>query len=122
MLEQLTWLRQVVADLLIQAAKGSNPRLYAEVVLDNLPTFITPRDMTERLSNENWWPQLQVLNPAVKAHAEWFAKFRAYALRVLERRTRRESPAPDGEQGSKPASSAPGINQPRPDVEEGTFD
>jgi hypothetical protein len=122
MLEKLAWLRQTVADLLVQAGKGSNPRLYAEVVLDNLPPFMQPKEMLERLSADAWLGQLQALNPGVTLHADWFTKFRNYAVRALERQARKESSAPDGEQGSETASPVSGINQPRPDVEEGAFE
>lgn len=126
MLEQLNWLKSVVTDLLMQASRHSSPRIYAEVVLDNLPEFVTPRDLLERLSNPGWLAQLTLLEPRVGEHQQWFTKFRDYALKALLRRERRAAEATmttnvnneaDGGSGGAPPDPA-GLNQPRPDVEE----
>lgn len=100
MLAQLNWLRATLAQLLIQATKQSNPRLYAEVVLDNLPEFVPPKDLLERLSAEDWWTQLQRADARIAPHEAWFTKFRSGAIRLLRHRlTPPEEPQPmtDGE-------------------------
>jgi hypothetical protein len=88
-LQQLSWLRATTAQLLVQAQKQSNPRLYAEVVLDNLPDFIEPQALLERLGAETWWAQLQQLDARITPFAEWFQKFRDYAVRSLSRQQRK---------------------------------
>lgn len=103
MLAQLNWLRGTLAQLLVQANKQANPRLYAEVVLDNLPPFIPAKDLLERLSGESWWIDLQRADGRIAGHAEWFLKFRNYAIRSLRRELEKAEPAAD------PASR---VNQP----------
>ncbi len=41
MFQKLQWLKAQLGALLNQAARGKDPELYAEVMLDNLPTFVT---------------------------------------------------------------------------------
>ena len=102
LLEQLAWLRGTLDQLVPQAIKGANARLYAEVVLDNLPAgLISEADLLERLSAEGWLDQLAQVDARVREHVEWFGKFRAYAVKVLERRKRQAelaaaSPSPPG--------------------------
>ena len=79
-MEKLTWLRAVTADLVRRAIKGQDPEIYAQVLLDNLPSFITEQEIFERMSAPDAINQLAQLNPAVKAHAEWFDHFRKSVL------------------------------------------
>lgn len=120
MLAQLNWLRTTIGQLLVQAQRQSNPRLYAEVVLDNLPAFITPKDLLERLSAPDWWTQLQGIDARVAPFTEWFAKFRDYAVRSLARRERKAAEAaspPD-----TPEPHLPGPNEPMSEGEGGHFE
>jgi hypothetical protein len=121
MLEQLNWLKAVLADLLVQAAKNSNPRLYAEVVLDNLPPFIAARDLMEKLAAENWWAQLTVVEQRVTQHQEWFTKFRDTAVKLLLRRERRavestlsDTPIHVESPSGSPGGAPPGEGGPDP--------
>lgn len=101
MLAQLNWLRGTLAQLLIQATKQSNPRLYAEVVLDNLPEFVPAKDLLERLSAPDWWTQLQRADARIATHEAWFTKFRNAAIRLLRHRLtpppQEPQPMTDGE-------------------------
>lgn len=119
MIAQLNWLRGTLATLLVQANKQANPRLYAEVVLDNLPPFIQPKDLLERLAAETWWTQLQQVDARIGVHAEWFAKFRSNAMKLLNRRLRaaQETGPP-----AAPQPPAPGFNQPMAEGEGGEFE
>jgi hypothetical protein len=113
---QLQWLRGTLAQLLVQAAKQSNPRLYAEVVLDNLPPEISESSLHERLSKEDWLTQLGQLDAGVHQHAEWLGKFREHVLRALRRKARREAEAA-GQPPSDP-NPLPGPNQPMQEGEQ----
>src|ERR1700761_7394024 len=104
MLQQLNWLRGTVAQLLVQAQKQANPRLYAEVVLDNLPPYIPPQALLERLSADSWWTQLQQLDGRLTPFAEWFQKFRDYAVRALTRQLRKTEEQNAGPQDPQPMS------------------
>jgi hypothetical protein len=121
-IQQLQWLRGTITQLLVQAAKNSRPRIYAEVVLDNLPDFITPQDLIDRLLNENWLQQLQQIDARVAQHAEWFGRFREYVLRALERREQKAQESSGVGNGVGVETATTGINQPRPDIEEGAFE
>lgn len=111
-IEQLRWLRGTLAQLQDKAAKGANARLYAELMLDNLPPAIPAAELLERLSKETWLAELASIDPRVKAHAEWFTKFRDSAVRMLTREVRKQNTPTPAAQGSD-------VNQPRPDLEEG---
>jgi hypothetical protein len=108
--EQLQWLRGTLDQLLVQAGKGSNPRLYAEVVLDNLPPIITEAELLERLAREDWLAQLAQLDTAVGQHSQWFEKFRDYLVKALRRKARRESDA--AELPAAGPGPGPGPNEP----------
>lgn len=117
LLEQLTWLRGTLDQLVPQAVKGANARLYAEVVLDNLPKhLITEEALREQLSAENWLTRLAQVDNRVQLHAEWFTKFRNYAVRVLDRRARQAAAAA----GPPPMDAGlPGPNEPMQEGEGG---
>ncbi len=111
MLAQLNWLRGTLAQLLVQVHKQANPRLYAEVVLDNLPPFITAKELLERLGSDTWWTQLQSIDARVAPHAEWFQKFRDYAVKSLRRRERKaelQSEPPPGDGLNQPMAEGEG--------------
>lgn len=80
MLQQLAWLRAQVNTLVIQAMRDRDPELYALVLLDNLPPFITEEQLLERLSAPDAVAQLAALDGRVTAHAAWFEAFRQAIL------------------------------------------
>jgi hypothetical protein len=112
-IQQLHWLRETLGQLVAQATKKANPRLYVEVVLDNLPPFITPKELLERMAADDCLKQLQQLDPRITPHLEWFTKFRDMAVRVLERQLRREATQPAPESGPI-ATPLPGKNEEMP--------
>jgi hypothetical protein len=120
-LAQLNWLRGTLAQLLVQANKQSNPRLYAEVVLDNLPPFVPQQQLLERLSKDSWWSELQQVDRRVTVHAEWFLKFRNYAVKILRKRAQSAvDPSGDTQPNTKP--QAPGFNEPMSGSEGGEYE
>jgi hypothetical protein len=88
MLQKLTWLKAMSADLCQRAAKGKNPdgsfvkdpELYAEVMLDNLPSFLSVDEIYERMQGVDAIAQLAQINPTVTQYAEWFQAFRQAVL------------------------------------------
>lgn len=120
MLQQLQWLRGTLTQLLAQAQKpNSSPRLYGEVVLDNLPPFIDPQALLERLKRDDWLQQLSQVDARVDQHAEWFQRFRDYAVKSLTRKLAKAAePAPPDSPAEPPL---PGPNEPMQD-EAGHFE
>lgn len=120
MLQQLQWLRGTLTQLLAQAQKpNSNPRLYGEVVLDNLPPFIDEQALLDRLKSTEWLTQLSQVDARVTQHQEWFQRFRDYAVKALTRKL-----AKAAEQASAESAQAPPLpdrNQPMQD-EGGSFE
>lgn len=116
MFQQLQWLRATLGQLLVQAAKGANPRLYAEVMLDNLPPYIDPSGLFERLAKESWWGELQAVDARVAQYEDWFARFRDYVVRALKRRARKlaESAGEGGGLGPETTAPSPAPNLPGP--------
>jgi hypothetical protein len=120
MLQQLQWLRGTLTQLMVQAQKpGSSPRLYGEVVLDNLPPFIDPAALLERLKRDDWLQQLSQVDARVGQHQEWFQRFRDYAVKSLTRKLAKAAePAPPEAPAEQPL---PGPNEPMQD-EAGHFE
>lgn len=84
MLKQLNWLRQQTMTLCHYAARGKNPELYAEVMLDNLPDFITEADLLARLKEPNAIAQLSQVNTEILKYRPWFEEFRKAMVRLLD--------------------------------------
>ena len=106
MLRQLNWLRQQTVMLCHQAARGKNPELYAEVLLDNLPDFVTQDDLRERLKDPGAVAQLAQLNADVAKYAPWFEELRKSILEFLTPDDMQEfAPGPGGHDGDDPAGA-----------------
>lgn len=113
LLAQLQWLRGTLSQLLVQAGKGSNPRLYAEVLLDNLPAEITTAQLFERLDRDDWLIQLAQLDSQVHQHAQWLGRFREQVLRAIRRQARKAAEtAPEPGETVKMPAGLPQANQP----------
>jgi hypothetical protein len=83
MFQKLNWLKALTANLVVHAVKEHDPETYAEVVLDNLPPFITEDEILERLSPDNSVALLATLNPDVAKYPVWFEEFRQAVIRFL---------------------------------------
>jgi hypothetical protein len=82
-MQQINWLRAQLQALVVQASRGKNPELYAEVMLDNLPEFITAEEIHARLSAPGAVEQLAQLDGRVRQYAQWFEEFRVALLELL---------------------------------------
>jgi hypothetical protein len=94
LLQKLNWLRAQTTALVGQAKRQKNPELYAEVMLDNLPPFITAEEILQRLQAPGAVAELAQLNAEVNQHAEWFEDFRQAVVELL---TNPPEPEPDPE-------------------------
>jgi hypothetical protein len=83
MLMKLNWLKRQTQNLVVQARRGKDPGLYAEVMLDNLPDYITAEEIFERLNAPDAIAQLSQLNPDIVPYAEWFERFRKAVIEFL---------------------------------------
>jgi hypothetical protein len=100
LLPHIPWLRGTLAQLIYQAAASKNPELYAEVVLDNLPRNLEPRDFHSLIASDDWWTWLRQFAPDVAPHEQWFAAFRAEVLSMLED----EKDSPPASEGEREAA------------------
>lgn len=105
MLKQLNWLRQQTTVLCSYAARGKNPGLYAEVLLDNLPDYIDADELAKRLAEPNAIAQLVQLNPDVAKYQPWFEELRKAIIGFL----RDDEPAP-GDADLEPGDDSGGID------------
>lgn len=85
MLQYLPWLRGTLQQLVVQAARSKNPALYAEVVLDNLPSGLTMEALIGILQREDWWKLLCQFHEPVTPYQGWFTQFRDECLAYLNR-------------------------------------
>lgn len=95
LLKHLPWFRGTLAQLIYQAKQSKNPALYAEVVLDNLPTDLEPQELYHLLAQDNWWPALQQLAPDVSHYEGWFSMFREEVMHMMARDVDRSPSKPD---------------------------
>jgi len=84
MFTKLNWLRVQTRALLNQAARGKDPGLYAEVMLDNLPPYIGASEILERMKSPTAIDDLTTLVPEVANHRVWFESFRVAVVDFLE--------------------------------------
>lgn len=68
--QSLTLINQQIAYLISRAQRGSDPELYAEFVLDNVPKGMIP----QLLANPNVLTELQAVNPAMVHYLPWFTR------------------------------------------------
>jgi hypothetical protein len=73
------FIKQYVNMLVERAMRGSDPDLYADFVLDNVPENI----IREHLANETIIEDLSKLDPRVLQHKEWFVSLRDSLLNAL---------------------------------------
>lgn len=77
MLRLLPWLKNQLEFLLVKAARDSDPGLYAELLIDNIPEGVAPQKILDLLSREDWWSVLSQFNSHVAPYAGWFGNLRA---------------------------------------------
>lgn len=73
-------LRSQIDIWVVKAASDSDPELYADLLLDNLPPNVT-RDMLRKfLERDDWWSMLQQFDARVAPYIGWFANLRMALL------------------------------------------
>lgn len=87
----LGWAKQTLQYLTSQAQKNSDPELYADWLMDNVPTNIDIRKFAEYLRQENWADVLQQFHEPIKNHLKWFAEFRVALIMILDENEKAES-------------------------------
>ena len=73
------FIKKYVGMLVERAERGSDPDLYADFVLDNVPENV----IKEHLANENIIEELSKIDPRVAQHAEWFNSLRDSLVSAL---------------------------------------
>jgi hypothetical protein len=99
MLEKINWLRAQTATLVFQAQRGRDPELYAAVMLDNLPDYISDEEIQQRMAAPDAVAQLAAIDPRVAQLAPWFEEFRQAVLAMLAEEPEpaaKAPPLPDG--------------------------
>src|SRR6185369_14667679 len=96
LMSQLNWIRAQLNVLVHHAARDKSPELYAEVLLDNLPPFISPEEITEHIGAPDAIAKLAQLDARVNQHLAWFEGFRAAINELLSAEDEPDEPeAPD---------------------------
>lgn len=84
MLQKINWLRHQTKALVYQASRGKSAELYAEVMLDNLPEFITADEILQRIKPDDAVQTLAQLNGDVLKFVPWFEEFRKAVIEFLD--------------------------------------
>lgn len=84
MVKMAPWLKSQVTDLLTRAARGSNPSLYAEVVLDSIPENINGDVLLEFLKRPDWFQTLAQFDSRVAQYQGWFTQLREDIIKTGE--------------------------------------
>lgn len=97
---KIAWLREQVRRLVDKAKKSKDPVLYADLLLDELPEFITVEDIRVALMSATWWERLVLLHSDASDYHVWFAEFRdAIAERIAEAQQTFDAQEPENAQG-----------------------
>lgn len=80
----LPYLRKQMELLVIKAARNSDPGLYAELLLDNLPDGVNPKTLLAFIQRDDWWTVLQEFDARVEPYAGWFTNFRNDLIDAIE--------------------------------------
>lgn len=94
MIRLLPFLRQQTAFLVQKAARNSEPGLYAELMLDNLPAGVSASALTDFLKRDDWWSLLCNFDANVTPYAGWFEQLRNELIDLTTEKTN-DSDHPD---------------------------
>lgn len=86
-LQRLQFLRGTIDQLIVQASRGKDPELYAEVLLDNIPEDVPVGQLLGWLERTDWWQQMCKFHKGVEPFKSWFEKLRENVLRFLKEET-----------------------------------
>ncbi len=85
---RLVWFRGQLMRLVDKARADKDPALYADLFLDELPSFVSVTDVEAALLDEQWMQRVTAINPACAEIEEWLREFRAViAERLGEAKT-----------------------------------
>lgn len=79
---KLMFIKASIGTLINAAAKKSDPTLYADVVMDQIPDAFFPQ-FIGMLEKDEWFAEMTSIHPGVKDHAEWFTSLRNEILLAL---------------------------------------
>lgn len=100
--KQIAWIKQQAAFLVLQASRKKTPSLYAELFVDNLPSFLPAEQVLEQMQQPGAIEQLGYIHADVLKFPEWFEEFRAKVVEFIA------GPLDAaGSAGSAPADPAP---------------
>ena len=74
------WLKTQLAMAMEKAARGSDPSLIAERIIDDIPDGVAPAMLIEFVAREDWFTMLQHFEPRVAPYQPWFAQMRQAML------------------------------------------
>lgn len=83
----LPWLKGQVERLIVCAARGSDPELYAEVLLDELPAALDPQKMAALLASPDWFKMFSGLDARISQYPEFFDAVRQTILGMIQEAT-----------------------------------
>jgi hypothetical protein len=110
MLKLISWVRGVLVFLVVKAQKNSDPALYADYVLDNVPNGVDIVQFAKYLNEPNWWDVLQQFHPGVAPYQGWFHQFRDELIAAYEEAIGGEigTDAPQIDTTQAPSDETPG--------------
>lgn len=110
MLRMVPWLKGQIEMLLVRAARGSDPELYAEVVLDSIPENVSGDTLIEFLQRTDWFQMLAQFDSRVQQHAQWFANLRAEIFKAADAiKASMAQPQRSAPPAAKPAPEEPDV-------------
>lgn len=79
----MQWLQAQLNTLIEKAAANRNAALYAELLLEELPSYIPDSVIVELLSRNDWFERLCQFDPRVAPYRGWFENFTEATLQLL---------------------------------------
>jgi hypothetical protein len=79
----IPYMRKQLELLVLKAHRNSDPSLYAELMLDNLPEGVQPQTILDFLQRDDWWHMLNQFDERVQPYGGWFENLRTELITLI---------------------------------------
>ena len=84
MMQHLPWLKGVLGQFVVHAARNSDPALYADWLVDNMPDGLTHSQARALLVRPDWFELVTMLEPGARPYVGWFTQMRDEVVAIFD--------------------------------------
>lgn len=78
------WQRNQIAYLIEKARLQRDVGLYVDLILDEIPGFVSPELIIQQLERADWWQVLVTFEPAIAPYQAWFDTLRRNLIQAIQ--------------------------------------